>query len=69
MGHLSYVGETGRGCLIYRETTGGYVVNHQEHPRGHAHAATLASAYAACQLFEMELMHGAAEPLPSGVPS
>jgi hypothetical protein len=55
MGDLSYVGETGRGCLIYRETTGRYVVDHQGHPRGRTHAATLASAYAACQLFEMEL--------------
>ncbi|MEB3234009.1 MAG: hypothetical protein VKM98_01150 [Cyanobacteriota bacterium] len=56
MGDLSYVGETGRGCLIYRETNGRYVVDHQSHPRGRTHAATLASAYATCQLIEMELM-------------
>ena len=61
MGELSYVGETGRGCLIYRETNGRYVVDHQEHPRGRTHAATLASAYAACQLFEMDLQHTQAE--------
>jgi hypothetical protein len=55
MGELSYVGETARGCLIHRETSGRYVVSHQQHPRVRTHAATLASAYAACQLFEMEL--------------
>lgn len=61
MGELSYVGETGSGCLIHRETTGRYVVSHQEHPRGRAHAATLASAYATCQVFEMDLA-GVQEP-------
>lgn len=55
MGDLSYVGETGLGCLIYRETSGRYVVDHQQHPRGRTHAATLASAYAVCQVFEMDL--------------
>ena len=55
MGELSYVGETGRGCLIYRETSGRYVVDHQEHPRGKTTAATLAGAYATCQVLEMEL--------------
>lgn len=55
MGDLSYVGETGLGCLIYRETSGRYVVDHQQHPRGRTHAATLASAYAVCQVFEIDL--------------
>ncbi|MEB3173486.1 MAG: hypothetical protein VKL97_06430 [Cyanobacteriota bacterium] len=57
MGDLSYVGETGRGCLIYRETNGRYLVDHQGHPHRRTHAATLAGAYAACQLIEMELEH------------
>jgi hypothetical protein len=56
MGDLSYVGETGNGCRIYRETSGRYVVSHTEHPRGNTHAATLASAYATCQAMEMDLM-------------
>lgn len=56
MGELSYVGQTGQGCLIYRETSGRYVVNHQSHPRGQRPAATLASAYAACQALEMDLL-------------
>jgi len=55
MGELSYVGETGNGCLIYRETSGRYVVNHQDHPRGKTAVATLAGAYATCQVLEMEL--------------
>ena len=55
MGELSYVGETGRGCLIYRETSGRYVVTHESHPRGKTPVATLASAYATCQALEMEL--------------
>jgi len=56
MGDLSYVGETATGCRIYRETSGRYVVNHVQHPRGSTHAATLASAYATCQALEMDLM-------------
>ena len=55
MGELSYVGETGNGCLIYRETSGRYVVNHQDHPRGKTPVATLAGAYATCQVLEREL--------------
>lgn len=55
MGELSYVGETGRGCQIYRETSGRYVVTHQANPHGKTPAATLASAYATCQALEMEL--------------
>ena len=56
MGDLSYVGETGNGCLIYRETSGRYVVSHREHPRGSTPAATLAGAYATCQALDMDLM-------------
>lgn len=55
MGDLSYVGQTGNGCLIYRETSGRYVVNHQSHPSGQRPAATLASAYATCQAMERDL--------------
>ena len=50
---LSYVGETGNGCLIYRETTGHYVVSHEQQPHRHRRVATLASAYATCQGFEI----------------
>lgn len=50
---LSYVGETGNGCLIYRETTGRYVVSHEQQPHSRLRVATLASAYASCHGFEM----------------
>jgi len=46
---LSYVGEAGNGCLIYRETTGCYVVTLQKKPRGRQKVPTLACAYATCQ--------------------
>lgn len=46
---LSYVGEAGTGCLIYRETSGGYVVRHEHNSRQRQRAATLAGAYATCQ--------------------
>jgi hypothetical protein len=51
---LSFVGETGTGCLIYRETTGGYVVRHEQCALKRQRVATLASAYAAttCQQLE-----------------
>ena len=51
-GHLSFVNATGNGCLIYRETTGRYVVSHEEAPRQRRWATTLAGAYAACQGLE-----------------
>lgn len=50
---LSYVGETGNGCLIYRETTGRYVVSHEQQPHKRRRVANLASAYATCHDFEM----------------
>jgi hypothetical protein len=55
MGHecavgLSYVAEAGPGCLIYRETTGRYLVRPGGPGRQSQRVATLASAYAACQL-------------------
>lgn len=50
---LSYVGETGHGCLIYRETSGRYVVSHEQQPQQRRRVATLASAYATCQGLEM----------------
>jgi len=51
---LTFVGETGTGCLIYRETGGGYVVKHEQSPSKRQHVATLASAYATstCQRLE-----------------
>jgi hypothetical protein len=51
---LTFVGETGTGCLIYRETSGGYVVKHEQSPRNRQRVATLASAYATstCQRLE-----------------
>ncbi len=51
---LSYVGETGTGCLIYRETSGRYVVSHEQQPLKRRRVATLASAYATCHGLEME---------------
>ena len=51
---LSYVGETGQGCLIYRETSGRYVVSHEQQPQRRRRVATLASAYATCQYLAME---------------
>jgi hypothetical protein len=55
MGHecsvgLSYVAEAGPGCLIYRETTGRYLVQPSDQRGQGKRFATLASAYAACQL-------------------
>ena len=50
---LSYVGETGNGCLIYRETSGRYVVSHEQQPLQRRRVATLASAYATCHGLEM----------------
>ena len=47
---LSYVAEAGPGCLIYRDTTGRYVVRPGDQARQSQRVATLASAYAACQL-------------------
>ena len=54
---LSYVTEAGPDCLIYRETTGRYVVRTGDQGRQSQRVATLASAYAACQV-----LSGAAEP-------
>lgn len=53
---LSFVNATGSGCVIYRETSGRYVVSHLEAPRHSLHAATLAGAYAACQGWENRLL-------------
>jgi hypothetical protein len=63
---LSFVNATGSGCVIYRETSGRYVVSHVETPLSKLHAATLAGAYAVCQGWERRLMgEGAvAAPLP-----
>lgn len=50
MGHdLSYVGEAGAGCSIYRETSGRYVVSQGEQLQEGRRVATLACAYATCR--------------------
>ncbi|MEB3200231.1 MAG: hypothetical protein VKK62_06865 [Synechococcaceae cyanobacterium] len=55
---LSLVQSTGSGCLIYRDTTGAYVVGHEQAPRQRQHAATLAGAYAACRGWEQRVGEG-----------
>lgn len=52
---LSFVNATESGCVIYRETSGRYVVSHLDAPRHSLHAATLAGAYAACRGWESRL--------------
>jgi hypothetical protein len=49
---LSFVNVTGSGCQIFRETTGRYVVSHEQQPRQQVKVATLAGAYAACRNWE-----------------
>lgn len=68
---LSYVGETGNGCLIYRETSGRYVVSHEQQPQQRRRVATLASAYATCHGLEMgQALDRARQPLVvSGSPA
>jgi|GEM_PF-2415443 hypothetical protein len=46
---LSFVNEAGNGCVIYRETTGSYVVGLQRKPTQRRKVPTLACAYATCQ--------------------
>jgi hypothetical protein len=46
---LSFVNEAGNGCVIYRETTGSYVVGLQRRPTQRRKVPTLACAYATCQ--------------------
>jgi hypothetical protein len=54
-GELSFVNATGSGCQIFRETTGRYVVSHDQQPRMRVLAATLAGAYAACRSWEQRV--------------
>lgn len=49
---LSFVNATGSGCMIYRETTGRYVVSREQEPRQQLRVATLAAAHAACRGLE-----------------
>ncbi|MEB3255568.1 MAG: hypothetical protein VKJ05_04175 [Synechococcaceae cyanobacterium] len=49
---LSFVNATGAGCMIYRETTGRYVVSREQEPRQQLRVATLAAAHAVCRVFE-----------------
>jgi uncharacterized protein YcsI (UPF0317 family) len=46
--NLSLVHAMVCGCRIYRETTGCYVVSHQDLPKKSIRVATLAGAYATC---------------------
>ena len=46
---LSFVNEAGNGWVIYRETTGSYVVGFQQKPNQRRNVPTLACAYATCQ--------------------
>ena len=52
---LSFVNATGSGCMIFRETTGRYVVSHAQQPQARLMAATLAGAYAACRTWEQRV--------------
>ncbi|MFN9630568.1 MAG: hypothetical protein ACK59A_10130 [Cyanobacteriota bacterium] len=47
--NLCLVRATGCGCLIYRETTGCYVVSHRGVPQQAVRVATLPGAYALCR--------------------
>jgi hypothetical protein len=49
---LSFVNATGDGCMIFRETTGRYVVSREQEPRQQLRVATLAAAHAVCRVFE-----------------
>ncbi len=49
---LSYVNGTKTGCVIFRETTGRYVVSHEQEPSQRLRVATLAAAHAACRGLE-----------------
>jgi hypothetical protein len=49
---LSFVNATGSGCVIFRETTGRYVVSCDQEPRQQKRVATLAAAHAVCRGFE-----------------
>jgi hypothetical protein len=62
---LSFVNATGSGCVIYRETSGRYVVSHVESPLQRLHAATLAGAYALCQGWERRLLKRGAMATPA----
>ena len=50
---LSFVGDAGNGCRIYRDGSGCYLVGHGDEAAGEPHRmireATLAGAYARCQ--------------------
>ena len=70
-GQLSYVAETAHGCLIYRETSGSYVVRQRDNSQLRRGIPTLAGAWAACNGLEPPLNRradGAAEraALPTG---
>lgn len=49
---LSFVNATGAGCVIFRETTGRYVVSCEQEPRQRHRVATLAAAHAVCRGWE-----------------
>ncbi|MFQ6539135.1 MULTISPECIES: hypothetical protein [Aphanothece] len=51
---LSYVADGGEGCRIFRQTSGHYVVRHEQFPEVPRQAPTLACAYGLCK--ELELL-------------
>lgn len=50
--HLTVVTETLSGCRILRDMRGSYVVSHRHHGEERHGIATLAAAYAACQVLD-----------------
>ena len=50
--HLTVVTETLTGCRILRDTRGSYVVSHRDHDDERRNIATLAGAYATCQMLD-----------------
>jgi hypothetical protein len=50
--HLTVITETLSGCRILRDLRGSYVVRHRDHSDHRSGIATLAGAYATCQLLE-----------------
>ncbi|MFM7513424.1 MAG: hypothetical protein ACKO3F_08700 [Cyanobium sp.] len=53
--HLTVVTETISGCCILRDLRGSYVVRHRHHGDTRHDIATLAAAYAACQVLDPRL--------------
>lgn len=61
---LSLVNTVGRDCLIYRETTGCYVVKSPSLGRPPSRVASLPCAYAVCRNWEWQEESASALPAP-----